>query len=155
LTAAQIISLSTGVKCWSRHPRGCGQDCAVSEKGGDFGPELADGVVIKQPSRSFGRVWAYVIAPAIAKLPQFTLKVHERHGRPLALQRRVLDRGPEVVDELAHRVRGLTTWHRRRTGGREPAEQPQKQERLMRCPLPANLRSSQPGQPLHQLARRH
>jgi len=49
--------------------RGRGQDRAVSENSGDFGPEFPDGAVIKQPSRSFGRARAYVIATAIAKLP--------------------------------------------------------------------------------------
>jgi len=49
-------------------PRDRGQGRAISKKGGDFGPKLANGAVIKQPSRSFGRVRAYVIATAIAKL---------------------------------------------------------------------------------------
>lgn len=66
-------------------PRGCSQCRAVGENSGDLGPELADSAMIKEPSRSFGHVSAYGIAVAIAKLPEVTLKVHERHGRPLAL----------------------------------------------------------------------
>jgi hypothetical protein len=63
--------------------------------------------VIKQPSRSLGYVRSYLFAMAIAKIPQVTLEMHERHGRPLPLKDHAPDRRPEVVDQLADRARGL------------------------------------------------
>jgi hypothetical protein len=63
----------------------------VGEKGDDFGPELAGGAVINQPAASFWRVRAYVIATVIAQFPEVTFKMHQRHGRWLALLCRAFD----------------------------------------------------------------
>ena len=136
-------------------PRGCSQRRAVGESSGDLGPELADGAMIKEPSRPFGHVSAYGIAGAIPKLPEVPFKVHERHGRPLAPWCRASDRRPEVVDELADRVRGLSIRCSCRTGRRESAEQPQQQQRLMRYPHLADASLPESRQYCQQLIRMH
>jgi len=60
------------------------------------------------PSGTDSAGWvACQAAIGVAKIPQVTLEMHERHGRALPLQGWAPDRRPEVVDQLADRARGL------------------------------------------------
>ena len=84
-----------------------GERGAVCENSSHVRPELAHRAVIEQPSRSLADVRSYLFAMAVAKIPQVTLEMHERHGRALPLQGWARDRRPEVVDQLADRARSL------------------------------------------------
>ena len=90
-----------------QQPRRGGKRGAVCQNASHVRPELAHRAVIEQPSRSLGYVQSYLFAMAIAKIPEITLQMHERHGRTLPLQGRAPDRRAEVVDQLADRARGL------------------------------------------------
>ena len=54
------------------------------------------------PSGTDSAGWvACQAAIGVAKIPQVTLEMHERHGRAPPPQGRAPDRRPEIVDQLA------------------------------------------------------
>ena len=75
----------------------------------------------------------------------------EGHGGSLAGRCGTGHGRAEVVDQLADGLFCLLIAGRAATGGRELAEQPQEQERLVRYPHLADAGLPDPGQPCQQL----
>jgi hypothetical protein len=80
--------------------------------------------------------------------------VDEGHGSPLAGGGVAGYGRAEVVDQLADGLFGLLVASRAAAGGRELAEQPQQQERLVRYPYLADAGLPEPGQLRQQLVAR-
>ena len=91
----------------------------------------------------------------IAKIPQGTLEMHERHGRALPLQGWAPDRRAEVVDQLADGRFGLLVAGRTAAGGGELAEQLQQHKGLVRDAYLADAGLAEPGQQRQQLIATH
>jgi hypothetical protein len=77
--------------------------------------------------------------------------VDEGHGSPLAGKSGTCHGRAEVVDQLANGLFSLLVAGCAAAGAHELAEQPQQQQRLVRCPLLVDRCLSEPGQLRQQL----
>jgi hypothetical protein len=84
---------------------------------------------------AFGCVRGDLLASGVAQVPQVAFQVDEGHGGPLASGGGAGYERAEVVDQLADGLFGLRVAGCAAAGGRELAEQPQQQERLVRRTL--------------------
>ncbi len=116
--------------------------------------QAAYGSAVQEPGAAFGSVRADLLAGGVAQVPQVAFRVDEGHGGPLAGGGGAGHGRAEVVDQLADGRLGLLVAGRAAAGGRELAEQPQQQERLVRRTLLVDGCLPEPGQPRHQLVAR-
>src|SRR6202167_2373508 len=121
----------------------------------DLGPQPTYRAFLNQPGPAFGRVWADLVTLRIPQVPQLTLQVNERHRRALPARRRSHYGRTEVVDKPTDRLLGFFVADHGVASVGESPEQPEQQERLVRCPQLANARSAQRGQLTKQVITAH